>query len=121
MVPTWNFVAAHLTGVPEVLSAEENLEVLTRLVDAFEDRVANPRRISGGGIDAEYASRISSGTVGIRLTPTKIVAKNKMSQNRSAEIVGNIIRELDGDGPYASAALAAEMRRTHDRLGTFRS
>jgi transcriptional regulator len=59
--------------------------------------------------------------VGIRLTPTKIVAKNKMSQNRSAEIVGNIIRELDGDGPYASAALAAEMRRTHDRLGTFRS
>jgi transcriptional regulator len=120
MVPTWNFVSAHLTGVPEVLSADENLEVLGRLVDFFENRVLNPRRITGETPDAEYAQRISSGTVGIRLTPTKIVAKNKMSQNRSAVNVASIIHELEGDGPYSSATLAAEMRRTHDRMGTFK-
>ena len=27
-VPTWNFIVAHLSGVPEVLGAEENLAVL---------------------------------------------------------------------------------------------
>ena len=35
-VPTWNFVAAHLSGVPEILSADENLAVLERLVARFE-------------------------------------------------------------------------------------
>ena len=32
-VPTWNHVTAHLYGVPEMLSDEENLAVLDRLVD----------------------------------------------------------------------------------------
>jgi transcriptional regulator len=114
-VPTWNFISAHLTGVPEVLSPEENLRVLGSLVDHFEDRVENPRRMLASPIDAEYARRISSGTVGIRLTPTKIVAKQKMSQNRKPEIVQSIMTQLEGDGPYASAALAAEMRRVHGR------
>ena len=112
-VPTWNFTSAHLSGVPEILSAEENLRVLASLVDHFEDRVPEPRRMLGSPEDAEYAVRISSGTVGIRLTPTKIVAKRKLSQNRTPEIAQSIIEHLEGDGPYASAALAAEMRRVH--------
>jgi len=32
-VPTWNFVVAHLSGVPELLSDEENFRVLGALVD----------------------------------------------------------------------------------------
>jgi transcriptional regulator len=66
--------------------------------------------------NAAYAQRISSGTVGIRLIPTKVVAKSKMSQNRPTETVDTIISELEGDGPYASEALAAEMRRVHERM-----
>src|SRR5215203_157422 len=42
-VPTWNFVSAHLTGVPEILSPEENLVVLDRLVARFEGRLPHPR------------------------------------------------------------------------------
>lgn len=115
-VPTWNFTAAHLSGVPEILSDEENYAVLGRLVDHFEDRMPEPRRMEGTPADAAYAKRISSGTVGLRLTPTKIVAKSKLSQNRPAETVDRIIGHLEGDGPYASGELAAEMRRVHDRM-----
>src|SRR5690606_19162051 len=35
-VPTWNFVSAHLTGVPETLTHEDNLRVLEELVAHFE-------------------------------------------------------------------------------------
>ena len=48
--------------------------------------------------------------MGLRLTPTKIVAKCKMSQDPLDEIVTSIMAELDGDGPYDSAGLAREMR-----------
>lgn len=115
-VPTWNFVVAHLSGVPEILGDEENYAVLAALVDRFEDRMPQPRRMAGTPENDRYARRIMPGTVGFRLTPTRIVAKNKMSQNKPDEVVDTVIRELSGDGPYASPWLAAEMRRTYERL-----
>lgn len=114
-VPTWNFVAAHFSGVPELLSDEENLDVLARLVDHFEDELPSPRRMRGTLEDSAYAERIVSGTVGLRLTPTRVVAKQKMSQNRPDHIVDSIMAELGGDGPYASAGLLREMQLVHDR------
>lgn len=50
------------------------------------------------------------GTVGFRLRAEKLVAKVKMSQSRPADTVRRITEELAGDGPYASEALAREMR-----------
>jgi transcriptional regulator len=115
-VPTWNFVVAHLYGTPELLTDEENLGVLEKLVDHFEDRLPEPCRMNQTLENAEYAARIASGTVGFRLKVTRLIAKNKMSQNKPAAIVDRILTELEGDGPYASPALAAEMHRVHDRL-----
>lgn len=110
-VPTWNFTAAHLTGVPEILAADENLRVLDRLVAHFEQHVEEPRLMRGTAENSAYADAISAGTVGFRLVPTRIEAKSKLSQNRPEATVDRIVSELEGDGPYASAALAAEMRR----------
>lgn len=115
-VPTWNFVAAHLRGVPEILSAEENLAVLERLTDHFESRMPEPRLMRGALADSEYADRISAGTVGLRLTPTSVAAKSKLSQNRKPHVVDRIIARLEEDGPYAQPALATAMREAHARL-----
>jgi transcriptional regulator len=120
-VPTWNFVTAHLYGTPELLSADENLRVLEALVDHFEDPMPEPRRMRGTAENSAYADSIATGTVGLRIPITRIVAKNKMSQNKPAETVDRIIAELEGDGPYASPALAAEMRRTHEALRAARA
>ena len=114
-VPTWNFLAAHLAGVPEILSPEENSAVLHRLVEHFERRVPNPRLLDGTPADAENARSDMRGTVGLRLTPTRVVAKRKMSQNQSPEIVDAVIDRLEGDGPYASRPLAREMRLANHR------
>ena len=113
-VPTWNFITAHLHGTPEILSDAENLRVLAALVDHFEDRMPDPRRMNGTPENADYAARIVTGTVGFRLRVTRFSAKNKMRQNKPAETVERILAELDGSGPYASASLAAEMRRARD-------
>jgi transcriptional regulator len=40
--PTWNFSVAHCYGVPQILGAEVNLRVLTRLVEHFERHVSRP-------------------------------------------------------------------------------
>ncbi len=109
-VPTWNFVSAHLSGIPELLSPEENLRVLDRLVDRFEGDGADARGLYTLPNDAAFVERLERGTVGFRLTPTRVTAKRKLSQNRSAEVVDTIIEGLESHNPV----LAAEMQRAAD-------
>jgi transcriptional regulator len=109
-VPTWNFLAAHLYGVPEMLTEEENYRVLGRLVDHFEDRMPDPRRMEDS---AEYARRVMKGTVGFRLTATRFTAKAKLSQNKPADVVNTVIDRLENGDVYTNPELAREMRRAH--------
>jgi transcriptional regulator len=110
-VPTWNFATVHAYGVPEVLSDEENLAVLERLVDRFEDPLPNPFRMRGTLENAAYAERIVHGTVGFRLRVTRFDGKDKMSQDKPDEVVERIVAQLRAPGPYANPALAARMER----------
>ncbi|GAB3599418.1 FMN-binding negative transcriptional regulator [Microbacterium tumbae] len=113
-VPTWNYTAVHLSGVPEILAPEENLRVLDRLVERFESRMPDPRLMWERPNDEAFVRRLAAGTVGFRLTPTKVVAKRKLSQNKDAETIERVIAELQADGVYRNPALAAEMRRAQD-------
>lgn len=113
-VPTWNFAAVHLTGVPEVLEPEENLRVLGDLVDHFEGLAPDPRGMLALPNTPEFVTRLAAGTVGFRLTPTRVVAKRKLSQNKPPALVDDVIAGLEADGPYRNVALAAEMRRANE-------
>ncbi|MDJ0335536.1 FMN-binding negative transcriptional regulator [Salinibacterium sp. G-O1] len=110
-VPTWNHVTAHLYGTPELLSDEENFEVLGGLVDHFEQRMPHPVALD---IDEDAARRIAKGTVGLRLRVTRFDARLKLSQNKSPEVFDRIVDALGGTGPYNSPPLAAEMLRVRD-------
>lgn len=110
-VPTWNFVSAHLSGVPELLTSEENLEVLERLVARFEGGMPQPRLMWEPPNDPGFVRRLEGGTVGFRLTPTRVVGKRKLSQNKPDEVVETVIAELEAGGAYADPRLPGEMRR----------
>ena len=111
-VPTWNHVTAHLYGVPEILSDEENFRILGELVDHFEQRMPTPVSLD---IDREKAARIARGTVGLRIRVTRFDARAKLSQNKTPEVREAIMTALEGAGPYSDPALAAEMRRIEAR------
>ena len=111
-IPTWNHVTAHLYGVPEILSDDENFAVLGRLVDHFEGRMPHPVSLDQ---DEEYARRIAKGTVGLRIRVTRVDARLKLSQNKPGQVRATIIDALHGDGAYAQPALADEMTRLEPR------
>lgn len=113
-VPTWNYIAVHLSGVPEILETEENLRVLGHLVDHFENRFPSPRGMWTPPNDDAFVRRLESGTIGFRLTPTRVVAKRKLSQNKPDDVIENVILELSRDEAYPNPALVAEMQRAHD-------
>jgi transcriptional regulator len=104
--PTWNFSAAHLYGVPEVLGEEENLRSLTRLVERFERDVEEPMFL-----DREWAAPFARGTVGIRLRVERFVCKRKLSQDKDPVSRRNVVERLRQPGPYQHPALADEVER----------
>ena len=113
-VPTWNFVSAHLSGVPEILTPEENLVVLERLVARFEGGMPQPRLLWELPNDPAFVTKLEKGTVGFRLTPTRVVAKRKLSQNKPDEVIETSIAELQAGGGYVDPRLASEMQRALD-------
>lgn len=108
-VPTWNFSVAHLYGVPEILDAEANLAVLTRLVEHFEDAVEEPARL-----DPEQGAKIATGTIGIRMPISRFVCKRKLGQNKDAATRREVIAALRRPGPYSHPELADEMEEALD-------
>jgi transcriptional regulator len=105
-VPTWNFSVVHCHGVPEILDAEENLRVLTRLVDHFERHVDAPV-----ALDQEVGALLAKGTIGIRLPITRFVCKVKMSQDKDPQTQRQVLDALRGTGPYSNPKLADDMQR----------
>ena len=108
--PTWNFSVAHCYGVPEILAPDENLRVLTRLVEHFEQHVEDPVYL-----DPEVGERLAPGTVGIRLPITRFVCKVKMSQDKDPQSQRQVLEALRRPGPYHHPELADDMERALTR------
>ncbi len=101
-VPTWDHLTAHLYGVPEVLSDEENYAALERLTDYFEDHRAAGRHLAN---DEEGSRRMAKGTRGIRLRVDRFEARAKLSQNKSPEVVERVIADLEDGYPRLARAM----------------
>jgi transcriptional regulator len=104
--PTWNFSVAHCYGVPELLNEEENMRVLTRLVEHFERHVEEPMLL-----DPERGAKLAKGTVGLRLPITRFVCKLKLSQDKDPVSQRQVMAALRAPGPYQHPELAGDMER----------
>jgi transcriptional regulator len=111
--PTWNYSVVHAHGVPEVLDAEENLRVLSRLVAHFEQHVDDPMYL-----DPEWGRPVARGTVGLRIPISRYTTKIKMSQDKDEVTQQNVIDALRRPGPYQHPALADDMERARARTQT---
>ena len=107
-VPTWNYVVVHLHGRPDLLDAADTLDVLDRTVDHFESARPAPFRMSDV---AAYAAKLAPAVVGFRLTPSRVVAKAKLSQDKPVEDIDAVLRGLeDPDDVHGDPVLAEVMR-----------
>ena len=88
VVPTWNYIAVHAYGEPEVFTdAERLLAVVTALTDRHEGQRTQPWKVSDA--PADYIDGMLKAIVGFALPIERLVGKRKLSQNPSeADING---------------------------------
>lgn len=106
-VPTWNYEALYVHGRPHAHDDRDWLrEHVTRLTDNHESGRPAPWQVSDAP-DRFIASQLK-GIVGIQLVITRVVAKAKLNQNRSAADRSGVIRGL-AQGTPPEQETAAQM------------
>jgi transcriptional regulator len=95
VVPTWNYSVVHLRGP---VRAVDDVDFLRAVVTALTDTHESGREQPWAVTDApeRYVAGQLRAIVGIEMVVESVEAKEKLSQNRSAEDVAGVIEGLTG-------------------------
>ena len=112
-VPTWNYEAVHIYGVPRLIEESGTvLALLEELCVQYDPAYAVRFREE---LDPEWKAGMIKGIVAFEIPVARLEAKAKMNQNRAPEDVAGVVTALEARG---ESALAAQVRAANaGRLG----
>jgi transcriptional regulator len=120
VVPTWNYLTAHVYGQLLVHDDPTWVEDIVRRLTAKHEaaRLASPRQPPAWSVDDAPRAFIEGqlrAIVGLELQITRIEAKAKLSQNRPVGDIAGIVEGLAarGDDPMATAVEHANTQRVN--------
>ncbi|MCW2642926.1 MAG: FMN-binding negative transcriptional regulator [Dactylosporangium sp.] len=114
VVPTWNYVTAHVYGRLVVHDDPAWLDSLVRrLTDRHE--ATNPLPWSVDDAPPKFISGQLRAIVGVELVIGRVEAKVKLSQNRSRADIDGVITGLEARGDAASASAMRAANRPSER------
>jgi transcriptional regulator len=108
-VPTWNYTAVHATGTPRLIAEPERIvAMMEEIIEFFE--APRPDRWPGA-LPAEYRDKMIGAIVAFEIEITRVEGKYKLSQNRPAEDIDQVIAALSQSADQTEREVAEMMRR----------
>lgn len=106
-VPTWNYTAVHVYGTPTLLTGEALYTRMQAMVAKYEATQEKPMLMEH--LNPDYVAKNLNGITALTITPTRVEATRKLSQNRDKESYQNIINHLAQTPDANAQAIAKEM------------
>lgn len=106
-VSTWNYEAVQIYGKVELMNSEELYQHLDKLTSKYEKLQQCPMMVKDMG--KEFVEKEMKGAFGLKIIPTEIFIKQKLSQNRKEEDFQNIISNLE-NGDENGKRIAEKMK-----------
>jgi len=110
-VPTWNYVAVHLTGTLERRPDDEMRGLLDRLSAQFEDRLVPKTPWRADKMDADALARMMRMIVPFRLTLTGVDGTWKLAQNKPDEVRARAAEQVDASGIGSEVRILSALMR----------
>ena len=108
-VPTWNYSAVHVYGVPHVVADDLRLaDIVDRLVAFYEAGMPAPW---SGVLPADFKANLLKAIVGFTMEITRVEGKFKLGQNRSLGDQLGVVRHLEASADPVAQALGALTKR----------
>lgn len=114
-VPTWNYIAVHAYGQPEVITLARSRQLMESLMDEMIDTYEAQFKSHWHNFSDDYRNSMMSGIVAFEMTITRLEGKYKLSQNRSAIDQQNVANSLQQSDDPAARSIAIEMQQNLDR------
>ena len=115
VVPTWNYSVVHLAGPVTVHDDPDWLrEAVTRLTAHHEGRTAVGEPWHVEDAPARFVAGQLKAIVGVSMAVTRVEAKAKLSQNRSAEDQEGVVEGLVDSADLGAPEVRAAMVRRQD-------
>ena len=112
-VPTWNYVAVHVSGPLAPITDDDALkDLLAELTDPNEGALAPKPAWTHGKMPQDQLARMLKGIVGFEMRVESLVAKSKLGQNKATADTLGAIAGLEARGGAGDLATAILMRET---------
>jgi transcriptional regulator len=113
MVPTWNYVAVHIYGIPRIVEDATAFEEILRLtVEEYESGRPAPWR---DALPPEHKAAMMKAIIGFEIEITRVEAKFKLSQNRKPEDIAGAVAALSQSQNQTERELAALMKSQYEQ------
>ena len=114
VVPTWNYLAIHATGVLRAIHGRDELmKIVSGSVAVYERSMPQPWRLPSSG---DYLERMLRGIVGFRIEIARLEGKWKLSQNQPPERREKVVHALRQRGGHDEQAIAGLMERPRPQV-----
>lgn len=112
-VPTWNYMVAHVYGVPRIIEDDEGVrEALRALIDVHEGGFEEPWRMD---LPEDYLRKMMGAIVAFEIPIARLEGKYKLSQNRSEGDKRRVIERLTASADANAREVGAQMRALAER------
>lgn len=92
-VSTWNYEAVQIYGKVDLMNHDELYQHLDKLTSKYEKSQQCPMMVKDMG--KEFVEKEMKGAFGLKIIPTEVFIKQKLSQNRKEDDFENIILNLE--------------------------
>jgi transcriptional regulator len=113
-VPTWNYQAVHIYGKAKIVTKEELINGLSKLLNKYEGHRKNP--ILWDNLSSDLLESELKGIVGFKIKIQEVQAAYKLSQNRDEEDKKNIVGKLYEEDDVISHQLADAMKKNRGHM-----
>jgi transcriptional regulator len=107
-VPTWNYIAVHAYGVPQIMpSDEEKISLLEETFREFESKFKQ----QWDTLPEDYKNELLGGIVAFQIKVTNLEGKFKLSQNRTEGDRERIIENFEKKTDKVKSDIAKYMKK----------
>lgn len=109
-VPTWNYIAVHAYGKPELVTYDEQPERLQAMIDELIGFHEQTYQAQWDDLSDRYREGMLRGVVGFEMVVTELEGKAKLSQNKHVAEQESIVAELLNHADGSAQALGKAMQ-----------
>jgi len=112
LVPTWNYVAVHAYGVPQIVDDHDQVAALLADLSAASEQTLTPKAPwTIDRVPLDQRAALMRGIVAFEIPITRLEAKQKLSQNRTPEDIAGVATGLRTTGGDANTTVADLMEK----------